>query len=156
MQTIRPANSNDAAAILAIQKRAFEDEARLCGDPEIPPLTETLDAVLAHIETQTVLAACDGEQVIGSVRGLVSGTVCTIRGLSIEPGYQGRGIGTALLLEVERAHPLATSFALNTNAAMQGNVRFYRRHGYAIAALTQYSERITLASMSKLGVAADA
>jgi len=149
MCTILRATPDNATTILAIQKRAFEDEARLCGNWEIPPLTEPLGAVVGHIEAATVLTASSGTQIVGSVRGLVSDKVCTIRSLSIEPGYQGRGIGSALLSAIERAHPYVTHFELITNSVMKSNVRFYQRHGYRITELRQYSDRITLAHMSK-------
>jgi len=149
MHTIAPAAPDDATAILDIQRRAFAQEARLSDNWEIPPLTEALDAVAAHIQSQTVLTARHGTDIIGSVRGIVAGTVCTVRGLSIEPAYQGRGIGSALLRAIEIAHPRVTHFELTTNTVMEGNVRFYERHGYRITELTRYSDRITLAQMRK-------
>jgi ribosomal protein S18 acetylase RimI-like enzyme len=149
MVTILRATSDDAAVILAIQKRAFADEARLCGNWDIPPLTESLDAVAGHIENATVLVATIGTQVVGSVRGLVADNVCTIRGLSVERGFEGRGIGSTLLGAIEEAHADSTRFELLTNNAMTSNVRFYQRHGYRTTELQQYSERITLAHMDK-------
>jgi predicted N-acetyltransferase YhbS len=148
--TIVPAAAANAAAILAIQKRAFAEEARLSDTWEIPPLTETAEAIADHIRTQTALVARDGDNtIIGSVRGLAVGTVCTIRGLSIEPAHQGQGIGAALLKAIEAAHPKATRFELTTNTVMAGNVRFYERHGYQVHELTRHSDKITLAQMSK-------
>lgn len=149
MVTILRATTDDAAVILAIQKRAFAEEARRCGDWEIPPLTESLEAVAGHIDTATVLTARIGTQVVGSVRGLVADNVCTIRGLSVERGFEGRGIGSALLGAIEQAHPKATRFDLLTNHASTSNVRFYQRHGYRIIDLQQYSDQITLAHMGK-------
>lgn len=149
MVTILRATPDDAAVILAIQKRAFAEEARLCGNQNIPPLTESLDAVAGHIKTATVLAARIGAQVVGSVRGLVADNVCTIRGLSVERGHEGRGIGSALLCAIEQAHADVTHFELLTNNAMESNVRFYQRHGYRIIELQRYSEQITLAHMNK-------
>jgi ribosomal protein S18 acetylase RimI-like enzyme len=155
MHTIVPAGPDDAATILDIQRRAFAPEARLCDDWEIPPLTEPLDAVAAHIHAQTVLTARHEGRIVGSIRGVVEGTVCTIRALCIEPAHQGRGIGSSLLRALETALPHATRFELTTNTIMDGNVRFYERHGYRITELTRYSERITLAQMRKDTVAGD-
>ena len=152
MPTILPATPADAATILAIQKRAFAEEARRCDDWEIPPLTEPVEAVVGHIETATVLTARDGTQILGSIRGLVAGEVCTIRALSIEPGHQGAGIGSALLAAIEHAHPHVARFELLTNNAMQDNVRFYQRHGYRVVELLPHSDRIVLAAMHKDGV----
>ena len=156
MHTIVPAGPDDATTILEIQRRAFAQEARLSDNWEIPPLTEALDAIVEHIHSQTVLTARHGAHIIGSVRGIVAGTACTVRGLSIEPAHQGRGIGSSLLHAIEIAHPHVTHFELTTNTVMAGNVRFYERHGYAITELTRYSDRITLAQMRKAAVARDA
>jgi ribosomal protein S18 acetylase RimI-like enzyme len=155
MHTIVPAGPADATTILEIQRRAFAQEALLSENWEIPPLTEALDAIVEHIHSQTVLIARTEAHIIGSVRGIVAGTACTVRGLSIEPAHQGRGIGSSLLHAIEIAHPQVTHFELTTNTVMAGNVRFYERHGYAITELTRYSERITLAQMRKAAVARD-
>lgn len=156
MRVIVPALAEDAATILAIQKRAFAEEARLCDDPAIPPLTEPLEAVIGHIATATVLTARIGTQVVGSVRGLIADAVCTIRALSIAPELQGCGIGSELLSAIEQAHPHVARFELMTNTAIESNVRFYQRHGYRVTELQRYSERIVLARMSKAAVARDA
>jgi len=149
MYTIVPAAPEDATLILDIQRRAFAQEARLCDNWDIPPLTETLNAIVRHIRSQTVLTARHETHIIGSVRGIVADTVCTIRGLSIEPAHQGRGIGSSLLNAIESRHPHVTHFVLTTNTVMEGNVRFYERHGYHVTELTRYSDRITLAQMRK-------
>lgn len=156
MHTIVPATPVDAATILDIQRRAFAEEGRRCDTREIPPLTETLGDLVEHIRNQTVLMARHGAHIIGSVRGIAAGDVCTVRALSIEPAYQGRGIGSALLHAIEAAHPRAAHFELTTNTIMPGNVRFYERHGYRITELTRYSDRITLAQMTKAAVDRDA
>jgi ribosomal protein S18 acetylase RimI-like enzyme len=156
MHTIRRATLSDAAAILGIQKRAFAEEGRRCEDRNIPPLIETLDAVAAHIEAQTVLAACHGPAVVGSVRGIRSGAVCTIRALSIAPEHQGRGLGSRLLRAIELEHPMVTLFDLLTNTAMPANIRFYERHGYEVRELRRHGEKIELAYMSKAPAASGA
>ena len=156
MPAIVPAAAEDAATILGIQKRAFAEEARLCGDWGIPPLVETVEAVAEHIRTATVLTARSGTRIVGAVRGLVADGVCTIRGLGIEPDHQGRGIGAALLAAVERAHPGVTRFELLTNTVMERNIRFYERHGYRTLELRKHSDRIVLARMGKAASAGGA
>jgi ribosomal protein S18 acetylase RimI-like enzyme len=156
MHMIVPAAPDDATTILDIQRRAFLEEGRLSDNWEIPPLTETLSTVVEHIQNQTVLIARYGTYIIGSVRGIVAGTVCTVRALSIEPAHQGRGIGSSLLHAIEIAHPHVTHFELTTNTVMEGNVRFYERHGYQITELTRYSDKISLAQMRKAAVAREA
>jgi tRNA (guanine37-N1)-methyltransferase len=88
--SIRPAGAEDAAAIHQVQMRAFAEEGRLSGTLQIPPLTEAVADIELHIRTHTVSVARDGERIIGSARGIIEGSVCTIRGVSVEPSRQGR------------------------------------------------------------------
>ncbi|MEP7328639.1 MAG: GNAT family N-acetyltransferase [Betaproteobacteria bacterium] len=149
MFTIRNASPDDGSIILAIQKRAFETEARVCDQWEIAPLLETLDSVLDHIHNATVLAATKGGRVVGSIRGVVTDDICMVKSLSIEPDLQGHGIGSALLDAIEEAHPEASGFQLLTNRIMEDNVRFYLRHGYTVTDTIPHSDKITLVSMGK-------
>lgn len=156
MVSIHPAGADDAAVIHAIQMRAFAEEGRLSDDLKIPPLVEPISAIELHIRTQTVLIAREKERAIGAARGLVDGVVCTIRGVIVEPACQGRGIGASLLRAVELAHPDVERFELTTNTLVPGNVAFYERRGYKVTELTNYSEKIVLAQMSKPAGARDA
>jgi GNAT superfamily N-acetyltransferase len=148
--TIVPARLDDAPAILAMQKLAFEPEARACQVWDIPPLQETVEGIREHIAMATVLKAMDGERLIGSIRGIVTGSTCLIRVLMVGPQAQGRGIGALLLQAIEAAHPHVDRFELTTNMIMVGNVRFYLRHGYDIVEQVQYAPTIRLAFMRKI------
>ena len=148
--TIVPAQLADAPAILALQKLAFEPEARACQVWEIPPLQETVDGIREHIRMATVLKATDGERLLGSVRGIVTGDTCLIRVLAVAPDAQGRGLGARLLGAIEAAHPEVRRFELTTNMIMVGNVRFYLRHGYEVVEQVQHAPTIRLAFMRKV------
>lgn len=156
MHSIIPAVPADAKVIHDIQMRAFAEEGRLGENLLIPPLTEDIAAIELHIRTQTVLTARDGDRIIGSVRGIVEGSVCTVRGVSVEPSYQGQGIGASLLRAVEQAHPTTERFELTTNTLVPGNVSFYERRGYQVTELTRYTEKIVLAQMAKVASARNA
>ena len=147
---IVPARPDDAAAILALQKVAFEPEAQACNTWEIPPLTETVEGVRDHIRTATVLKAMEGDRLLGAIRGLVTGATCLIRVLVVAPQAQGRGIGALLLQAIEAAHPQVERFELTTNMIMVGNVRFYLRHGYDVVEQVQHAPTIRLAFMRKV------
>ena len=149
MHAILPASLTDAAVIRDIKLRAFAEEGRLSGSMEIPPLVEELSAIELDICTQTVLIARNGQQTIGSARGIVTGAVCTIRAVCVEPAFQGQGIGAALLNAVEQAHPDVERFELTTNTLVPGNVAFYERRGYQVTELTRYSGKVVLAQMRK-------
>lgn len=149
MYSIRPASPADATVIHGIQMRAFAEEGRLSETRDIPPLTETVEAIELLIRTQTVLAAWDGERIVGSARGIVDGDVCTLRGVSVEQRHRGQGLGASLVRAVERAHPNVRMFQLTTNTLVPGNVAFYERLGYRVDERTPFGGKIVLAQMSK-------
>ena len=156
MLPITSATSEDAAVIHKIQMHAFEEEGRLSENLEIPPLMEAVESIELLIRTQTVLTAKDGNRIVGSARGIVEESTCAIRGVLVEPSYQGQGIGAALLRAVELQHPDVERFELTTNTLVPGNVAFYERRGYKVDELTKYTEKIVLAKMSKPNRARDA
>ncbi len=155
MYTIVPADPADAAVIHEIKQRAFAEEGRLSDTMEIPPLLEALSAIELDIRTHTVLTARDDERILGSARGIVTGAVCTIRAVCVEPSHHGRGIGAALLRAIEEAHPGVERFELTTNTLVPGNVAFYERRGYQVTELTKYGSKIVLAQMRKYATASD-
>ena len=104
--------SADAAPILALQRRAYEAEARLYDDWTIPPLTQSLASLLAEIESTTVLKACVGEAIVGSVRARLAEQTCLIGRLFVAPQRQGQGIGSALLARHRSAVRFGSSFRI--------------------------------------------
>ena len=148
--TIVPAHLDDAPAILAMQRLAFEPEARACQVWEIPPLQETVEGIREHIRVATVLKAMEGDRMLGSIRGIVTDGTCLIRVLMVAPDAQGRGLGARLLKAIEDAHPQVERFELTTNMIMVGNVRFYLSHGYEVVEQVQHGPTIRLAFMRKI------
>jgi len=149
MSIIAPAEIDDAEAILSLQKRAFESEAKLYNDWSIPPLRQSLDSLKAEILAGSVLKYSQGGAIIGSVRALLRDGKCEIGRLIVAPEFQGQGIGSALLAAIEARFPQAHSFELFTGAKSEGNIRLYRRHGYEIVTSKALSPSVTLVFMSK-------
>jgi len=146
---IVPARLEDAPAMRALQRRAFEAEALACQSREIPPLQETLADIEAHLREATVLKAMDGDRLVGAIRGVVQDDTCVVRVLVVEADQRGQGLGARLLAALEAAHPRVARFELTTNMIMAGNVRFYLRHGYVVVEERQHAPTIRLAFMRK-------
>ena len=66
---ITKAQQKDLEEILKLQHLAYQSEAALFGNKDIPPLTQTLDEVIEEYNEGLVLKMTDGSGVIiGSVR----------------------------------------------------------------------------------------
>ena len=146
---ITDAHVRDAADILSVQKAAFETQAALYDDWDIPPMTETLDEFQASIGERVVLKAAAEGRIAGSVRGCERDGTCSIGRLSVHPAFQKRGIGAALMAAIESRFPGAARFELFTGFKSLANIRLYERLGYRI-----YKREETLVYMEKSGPAA--
>jgi len=66
--SIVQASPDDAGEILALQKMAYQSEAKLNDDWTIPPLTQTLPEIMSEFETKIFLKVVCADKIIGSVR----------------------------------------------------------------------------------------
>lgn len=132
---ISAAETQDAEQILKLQYLCFQSEAELYGNYRIDPLVQTLDSVRAEIATNLVFVARLGEEVVGSVRGSTGQDGAgEIGRLCVHPRLQGHGLGARLLGAAEAGladQRAATRFRLYTGHRSEGNLRLYRRVGYA-------------------------
>ena len=129
---IKKARKEDLEEILKLQYLAYQSEARLFGDMDIPPLKQTLEEVYEEFEKGTVLKAVDEEGgIIGSVRAYPEEGTVYIGKLMVHPNMQKRGIGTKLLLEMEKEYP-NQRYELFTSTKSLSNIRLYEKLGYEI------------------------
>jgi ribosomal protein S18 acetylase RimI-like enzyme len=149
MDTISKAVCEDAEAILDLQKRAYESEARLYGDWSIPPLTQTLAQLREEMSGSCVLKCMRDGAIVGSVRAHTVNGACQVGRLIVEPECQRQGIGSALLRAIQREFPDAFRFELFTGDKSEGNIRLYRRHGYEMTGTRALSPQVVLVCMAK-------
>jgi len=146
---IADAEIADAEAILALQKLAYEREARRYDDWTIPPLVETIDSVRRQIAEHVVLKAVADGRLIGSVRGVVTDGICEVCRLSVDPARQRRGIGSALIAALEARFPAVEAFELFTGNRSVENLRLYDRHGYRVVRTKVLSPDVSLVFLRK-------
>lgn len=130
---IRPVTDDDAGELLTLRRAAFVSEAQMYGDPNIPPLTQTLEELRSDIATEGIitLGAWLGHRLVGSVRVLLEPGRATLGRLAVAPDQQGQGIGTRLLLEIPPLLPEGTDeLWVFTGRDSVQNLALYEKHGY--------------------------
>ncbi|MGP3999700.1 GNAT family N-acetyltransferase [Streptomyces sp. 8N706] len=151
--TISAANEHDAEQILKLQYLCYQREAEIYGDYTLEPLTQSLDDLRAELSQGCVLVARLGEEVVGSVRGAVDpdGTA-GIAKLIVHPRMQRHGLGGRLLRAIEErlAGELeAKRYRLFTGHRSEGNLRLYRKYGYAPVGTEQVSRKLSVITLEK-------
>ncbi|PTT20583.1 GNAT family N-acetyltransferase [Microbacterium sp. HMWF026] len=139
---IRPITPDDAGEVLTIQRAAFASEALIYGDPDMPPLTQTLEELHAElVDNLGCVALADG-RIVGAVRARLDGDLLLIGRLAIAPDQQGEGWGTHLLAAVEQRgrDAGAAQAELFTGALSEANQRLYEREGYHRSEITDDGE----------------
>ena len=132
MILIEKAQKEDLKEILDLQYLAYQSEAKLFGDMEIPPLKQTIEEVYDEFEKGIILKAVNENGVIiGSVRAYQDRGTVYIGKLMVHPEMQKKGIGTKLLLEIENEYP-NQRYELFTSTKSISNIRLYERLGYKI------------------------
>ena len=134
--SISKANFADLPVILTLQKLAYQSEAVLHNDFNLPPLLQTLSDLEAQYQTHLILKYVQKAELVGSVRAFVKEDVCQIGRLIVDPQYQGQGIGTQLLAAIEQAFSTCTRYQLFTGIKSVRNVQLYQRLGYQITQQT--------------------
>ncbi|MFE2180657.1 GNAT family N-acetyltransferase [Streptomyces sp. NPDC059455] len=156
--TISAATADDAEQILKLQYLCYQGEAELYGDFSIEPLTQSLDDLRAELSEGCVLVARLGAEVVGSVRGVVDdkGTAAIAK-LIVHPRMQRHGLGGRLLAAIEERlseERAAKRYRLFTGHRSEGNLRLYRRYGYAQVGTEEVNRRLSLVTLEKDATAA--
>lgn len=139
----------DLREILDLQYRAYQSEAVLLNKPDIPPLKQNLADLQAEYAEKIFLKAVDDNgAIVGSVRCQSAGDTVYIGKLIVEPDFQRRGIGTSLLLEVEKIFPRKRYELFTSNKSVK-NISLYQRLGYKIFAEKFVAHDLTFVYLEK-------
>lgn len=149
MKNITHASSEDAEVILELQKLAYQSEAQLYNDFGIPPLTQTLEELRSDFAHAVFLKVEIEGEIIGSVKGHQEGSTCFIERLIVHPDFQGQGIGTALMKEIESCFEQAQRFELFTGHKSERNIHLYERLGYKTFKREEINQNLSFVFMQK-------
>ena len=149
MILIKKAQKEDLEKILELQYLAYQSEAKLFGNMDIPPLKQTIEELYNEFQKGTILKALDDIGVIiGSVRAYQENGTVYIGKLMVHPKMQRKGIGTKLLLEIEREYP-NQRYELFTSTKSISNIRLYERLGYKIFKEETVSQELQFVYLQK-------
>lgn len=147
---IKKAEKSDLQIILDLQYLAYQSEAKLFNNPDIPPLRQTLAEVESEYQKGVVLKAVDEDnKVIGSVRACYDNGTVYIGKLMVHPEKQGQGIGTQLLIAIENEYP-KQRYELFTSSKSKKNIELYEKSGYRIFSEKQITDELKFVYLEKL------
>jgi predicted N-acetyltransferase YhbS len=146
---IASAGNIDAQKILELQRLSYQSEAGIYQDFTIPPLTQTLESLVAEFATHKFLIARSGPEIVGSVRARMSEAGCHIGRLIVHPRLQRQGIGSSLMRRIEEDFADARRYELFTGHLSEGNLRLYHRLGYREFKRETVSAKLVLVYMEK-------
>lgn len=125
---IRPATEADFTALLHVQKAAFGEYTNVY---EVSGWTkETIESLKEDAREKHIFVAEEEGVVVGSVRFWTVAGVCIIRLLSVNPTHQGRGVGKALIREIELVATDAHKFFACTMLRTGKNIHLFMSLGY--------------------------
>ena len=128
MVYIRPATEADFEVLLQVQQAAFGEYATVYQVSAWT--TETIDSLREDAKEKHIFVAEVDGAVVGSVRFWTVAGVCVIRLLSVNPAHQRRGVGKALIEQVEEVTTDAHKFYACTMLRTVRNIQFFVSLGY--------------------------
>jgi ribosomal protein S18 acetylase RimI-like enzyme len=147
---IEQAKIEDAEEILALQKLAYQSEAKIYDDYTLPPLTQSVREIEAEFEDQIFLkTSCDDGRIIGSVRAYLEQGTCFIGRFIVDPDFQNQGIGTSLMHEIEGRFKDVKRFELFTGHLSERSIYLYQKLGYKEFKREKVHENLELVYMEK-------
>lgn len=146
---ISEASRMDLEEILRLQKEAYLQEAAIYNDYDILPLKQTLEELEKEFECCTIIKAVEGDCIIGSVRAYELNDTCHIGRLFVKPEHQNKGIGTQLMLFIEKKFQDAARFELFTGKLSIKNIKLYERMKYHIYKEERGMDTISFVFMEK-------
>ena len=145
---LRPATEADFPAILHVQQAAFGEYATVYQVSGWT--TETIESLREDAREKHIFVAEEEGVVVGSVRFWTVAGVCIIRLLSVTPTHQGRGVGKALIREVESVATGAHKFFACTMLRTARNIHLFMKLGYkAESILPDHYDHLDLLCFAK-------
>lgn len=146
---VSKAQKENLSEILDLQYVAYQSEAELLGNKDIPPLKQSLEDIEDEFSKSLFLKVTDENgKIVGSVRGRAREGTLHVGKLIVHPSLQGQGIGTYLLHEIERVSE-CVRLELFTSSKSIRNIKLYERVGYSISKKEKVSKELIFIYLNK-------
>ncbi|ETI68117.1 GNAT family N-acetyltransferase [Neobacillus vireti] len=142
---------SEAAALLSIQKEAFQADLKKYRDFESSPAAETLEFFKYKINNSfhyTIFL--DGKIAGGICVVKVSDTHYRLFRIFLHPSCQDRGLGGKLVSSIEKNFPKVKTWSLDTPKDNRRNRYFYEKLGYQKQGEYKVNDRLTLIEYQKI------
>jgi ribosomal protein S18 acetylase RimI-like enzyme len=147
---ITQAAKEDLPIILDIQRKAFLEVAKTFHLKSMPQIEQTLENLTAEFKYCTFLKASIANAIVGSVRAYNKDDTCHISKLIVLPDYQNKGIGKALMNEIENQFKnIVNRYELFTGSRDQRNQHLYSQLGYKSFKTEKLNDEISFVYMEK-------
>ena len=146
--TVLKAEQKDLQEILELQYLAYQSEAALFGNKDIPPLKETIEELTEEFNKGTILKLVEDGKIIGSVRAYAKNGTAYIGKLMVHPDHRCKGYGTLLLNEIEKCFP-ECRFELFPSTRSEDNIRLYKKLGYMIFDTKKITDELVFVYLEK-------
>jgi GNAT superfamily N-acetyltransferase len=131
---VRRATSNDADAILDCLHAAFEPYRTRYTPDGYRDTTLTPETIGERLTSMSVLVAVAAEgKIVGTIASAVADAgVGHLRGMAVQPAWQGAGVAAMLLDAAERElrAKRCSRVTLDTTEPLERATRFYEKYGY--------------------------
>lgn len=146
--TVQKASQDDLQEILELQYLAYQSEAALFGNKDIPPLKETIEELTEEFNKGTILKLIEDDKIIGSVRAYAKNGTAYIGKLMVHPDHRCKGYGSMLLNEIEKCFP-DCRYELFTSTRSEDNIRLYQKLGYMIFDRKEITDELVFVYLEK-------
>lgn len=142
------AELSDLKEILELQYLAYQSEAALFGNKDIPPLKQTIEELTEEYENGLMLKMVSDDKIIGSVRAHEKDGTAYIGKLMVHPDHRCKGYGSLLLSEIEKCYP-GRRYELFTSTRSEDNIRLYQKLGYEIFDRKEINDELVFVYLEK-------
>ncbi len=97
----------------------------------------TQEEIKEQFKNHIFLKAVSGGKIIGTVRAHEEKRTCYVGKLAVHPEIQNKGVGTALMQEIEKCYK-PKRFELFVGSKSDNNIHLYKKLGYHIFKKAKY------------------